>query len=109
MTMHLSRTALRVPAPGGAPLQEHLDPQTVRQRIDTALHTFVDGKTAAARRQGLPAQAPEAVGEFLAAGGKRPSVAVCAGLARRPWCCRGRGGGAGGGGAGDVLRLLPHP
>ncbi|WP_128436485.1 polyprenyl synthetase family protein [Streptomyces cyaneus] len=54
-----------------------LDAQAVRREVGTILHAFVARKTAAARRQGLPVDAPQAVGEFLAAGGKRIRPLLC--------------------------------
>ncbi|MFJ2766248.1 polyprenyl synthetase family protein [Streptomyces sp. NPDC087300] len=49
----------------------------VRDRVGSVLTAFVTAKTEAARRQGLPVAVPLAVGEFLAAGGKRIRPLMC--------------------------------
>ncbi|GLW04527.1 polyprenyl synthetase family protein [Streptomyces lavendulae] len=59
-------------APPGIP-----DPLLVRHQIAAVLSAFVDHKSVSAREQGLPCEPLRAVGEFLAAGGKRIRPLFC--------------------------------
>jgi geranylgeranyl diphosphate synthase, type I len=61
-------------APHGS---DWLDPDLVRQEIDTILTDFIGGKVDAAKGEGLPADVPTVIADFLAAGGNRIRPLLC--------------------------------
>ncbi|MEU6641700.1 polyprenyl synthetase family protein [Saccharomonospora sp. NPDC046836] len=67
----------RTAAPTSPPGQDGLDLRWVRQQVDAVMNAFVDRKKSAATRAGLPVDIPQAIGEFLAAGGKRIRPLLC--------------------------------
>ncbi|WP_234362857.1 polyprenyl synthetase family protein [Streptomyces formicae] len=54
-----------------------MDPARIRHQVDAVLGAFIHHKKAAAREQGLPVEAPQALDDFLAAGGKRLRPLLC--------------------------------
>ncbi|WP_030688742.1 polyprenyl synthetase family protein [Streptomyces sp. NRRL B-1347] len=54
-----------------------IDLTAVRSRVDQALYDFLDTKTRHAKEHALPLEVPEAVRDFLSAGGKRLRPLLC--------------------------------
>ena len=54
-----------------------LDPTSIRRQVNGVLADFLHRKEQEADRQGLPGQAPQVLGEFLLAGGKRIRPRLC--------------------------------
>ncbi|MGW4380741.1 polyprenyl synthetase family protein [Kitasatospora sp. NPDC004531] len=66
------------PAPRGpGPPWRRPGPDEIRRRVDRVLAEFLAAKTARARRAGLPDDAPTALADFVAAGGKRIRPVLC--------------------------------